>query len=299
MTYFVYVIECGPYAKVGHASNVQQRVSDMRTGNPFDMAVAHAFRFQHRYLAIAGERHAHSVLKSHHHKGEWFSIPAAKAVSALDGEFRRKFEQDGDCYVGTRDKPGPQTLQGFLEWAAHRLAGESAMPDIQGLLGAPPAKPVFNPVAEAELRIAWVGALRQKLLRHRLLLNRWDNKTSGNFQLLCVLPDGVCNKTPRYRWRDKVLCTELERIAGRRADLAVAREWDIKDLDADTVRGRYVPDGWWNRGCWCAQGEVFPSESAVSALVAALASGADTDTLRAIATHVDPCAQGQYASRGW
>ena len=63
----VYFIRCGDYVKIGRSTNVRARLSELQTGNPYDL----------RLLAtIPGGYPLESSLRSRfsgeHHRGEWF-----------------------------------------------------------------------------------------------------------------------------------------------------------------------------------------------------------------------------------
>lgn len=64
---FVYFVRCGDFAKIGFSKSPHVRLHTLRTATPFDFKVAavHAG-------TRADEAALHRVLRTHHHRREWF-----------------------------------------------------------------------------------------------------------------------------------------------------------------------------------------------------------------------------------
>ena len=69
----VYCVECQGYYKFGVTSNaMKKRLISLQTGNPFDITIIWVARSNkiRKY-----ERQIHKIIKSSHHRGEWYDIP--------------------------------------------------------------------------------------------------------------------------------------------------------------------------------------------------------------------------------
>lgn len=82
---FVYVIGSvkGPQ-KIGVAANPDGRLTQLRTGHPFPLAVHAHFEFPTEAEARTVERTAHKALKEKRLSGEWFEITTSEAVAAVE-----------------------------------------------------------------------------------------------------------------------------------------------------------------------------------------------------------------------
>ena len=68
---YLYVIVCQDFFKIGVANNVEDRLAQMSTGNPFPLYVACAFEFQN---AEPVEKSLHQKFASKKIRGEWFNL---------------------------------------------------------------------------------------------------------------------------------------------------------------------------------------------------------------------------------
>lgn len=96
---FVYVVQCGPYWKIGIANCMAVRLSNFRVHNPYPVKVV--FELEVRDIdAPVIEKRAHELLRRFHHHGEWFEaeeehIRDAMKASVLEAEateHTRKYE---------------------------------------------------------------------------------------------------------------------------------------------------------------------------------------------------------------
>ena len=74
----LYIMTCAEFVKVGFAQDVERRLFDLQSGNPFPMAIA-AHAPVSLYYAPQIERVAHELLRAFHHSREWFRVDLATA----------------------------------------------------------------------------------------------------------------------------------------------------------------------------------------------------------------------------
>lgn len=78
---YVYVISAGRNAhKIGISSNPKERLSGLQTASPTKLSLVYTIEVE-RPENI--EARAHRILKPWRLEGEWFSIPAIGAISAI------------------------------------------------------------------------------------------------------------------------------------------------------------------------------------------------------------------------
>lgn len=80
----VYLIKCEQYFKVGVTWDLQQRLTDMQTGNPFKLQLVDYFQSSD---AFKDEKALHLYLRKYHHHGEWFQLPMRLIKSRADWFF--------------------------------------------------------------------------------------------------------------------------------------------------------------------------------------------------------------------
>lgn len=68
----LYMIQCGPYIKIGTTSNIKERLVSLRVYNPYPIRLV---GFWENYGFK--EKEWHTALKHLHHQGEWFMIKNA------------------------------------------------------------------------------------------------------------------------------------------------------------------------------------------------------------------------------
>ena len=87
--HYCYLIEGGPFVKVGYTSNLDRRMEQLQTGNPYKLGVLQAYVFDTELAARQLEAQLHRDLKPYRAQGEWFSRkPSLK-------EIRRMFLNNG------------------------------------------------------------------------------------------------------------------------------------------------------------------------------------------------------------
>lgn len=80
---FIYAIECQGIFKVGIAANLQWRLDELKTGNPFPMRVAYYHRVP-KARAHLIERWIHEQMAETRVHGEWFRSPRQRVYALID-----------------------------------------------------------------------------------------------------------------------------------------------------------------------------------------------------------------------
>ncbi len=88
-TVCVYVVECGPFAKIGISQNVKNRLQVMRGACPYPINLVATFVVLPEE-ACGVERATMEALRAHHHQGEWFRCMAGLVVEAVAQTIARK-----------------------------------------------------------------------------------------------------------------------------------------------------------------------------------------------------------------
>lgn len=68
---YVYVLESGPFFKIGRAQDLDRRVKQLKIQLPFPVTVAHTVRTND---AIAAELFFHEIFRGKRVNGEWFGL---------------------------------------------------------------------------------------------------------------------------------------------------------------------------------------------------------------------------------
>ncbi len=69
---FVYFVRCKEFVKIGHTTNVRQRVMEMQTASPYDLELILLIHYDSRIKAVKDERRLHTTYKDYRVRGEWF-----------------------------------------------------------------------------------------------------------------------------------------------------------------------------------------------------------------------------------
>jgi hypothetical protein len=80
--------------KIGVATNIQDRLSSLQSGNCRPLVCFESVACETRDLAIATEQECHRRLQSHHIMGEWFAVTLVRARAALQAAHRYVTEVD-------------------------------------------------------------------------------------------------------------------------------------------------------------------------------------------------------------
>lgn len=67
----LYMVQCGPYVKIGTTSNIKQRLVSLRVYNPYPIKLI-GYWEDYGYM----EKSWHESLKHLHHHGEWYKLGA-------------------------------------------------------------------------------------------------------------------------------------------------------------------------------------------------------------------------------
>ena len=68
---FIYLIRCGDYLKIGIASNLYERLSQLQIGNPLPLRLCCYFETTN---PEKDEKSLHRLFQQHHVRGEWFRL---------------------------------------------------------------------------------------------------------------------------------------------------------------------------------------------------------------------------------
>lgn len=72
MVCYVYLIQAGPFVKIGVSEDIAKRIDAMQTGSPHALVEIARLPFDTRTAAYEYESHLHRELKRFHYRGEWF-----------------------------------------------------------------------------------------------------------------------------------------------------------------------------------------------------------------------------------
>ncbi|MBD0344566.1 MAG: GIY-YIG nuclease family protein [Coleofasciculus sp. Co-bin14] len=72
---FIYVLKSGTYYKIGIAKDVAERLRNLQTGNPIEIALVSASFFEN---APRFETRLHEAFSDYRTRGEWFELPPGK-----------------------------------------------------------------------------------------------------------------------------------------------------------------------------------------------------------------------------
>jgi len=71
MSQVLYIIECQGFYKIGVASDIEARLAQLSTGNPFPLTVETIYKFEN---SDPVERAIHQRYKEQRKRGEWFEL---------------------------------------------------------------------------------------------------------------------------------------------------------------------------------------------------------------------------------
>jgi hypothetical protein len=80
---YLYVVEVLATVKVGYATNLYVRFSNLRVDNPLEAKLAAYWEMPKR-VALDVERFVHIALDARHVRGEWFDLPAKEALPHVE-----------------------------------------------------------------------------------------------------------------------------------------------------------------------------------------------------------------------
>lgn len=129
---FVYVIGSvnGPQ-KIGVAANPDIRLTQLRTGHPFPLAVHANFDLGAEPMARAVERTAHKALAEKRLHGEWFDIATSDAIAAV--EVAINAVQNGDGAAPDQPLLTPAQIRAaraLIGWKQTDLASASGVSEM-------------------------------------------------------------------------------------------------------------------------------------------------------------------------
>lgn len=78
---FIYILKSGTYYKIGIAKDVAQRLRNLQTGNPIEIALVSAAFFEG---APRFESKLHEAFSEYRTRGEWFELPPDKLEDLIE-----------------------------------------------------------------------------------------------------------------------------------------------------------------------------------------------------------------------
>lgn len=72
--YYVYLVGCVDFYKIGKAKNPKTRLSGLQVGCPYPLKILALKPLKTAYDAMDYETMMHIKFKEYHHQGEWFSF---------------------------------------------------------------------------------------------------------------------------------------------------------------------------------------------------------------------------------
>ena len=86
---FVYLVQCGPYYKIGISTQVDERIKQLSTLPPFDIELSHMIPTDDMYTL---ESTLHERFADKRKNGEWFELEPADAeyIKGLSGRFAQE-----------------------------------------------------------------------------------------------------------------------------------------------------------------------------------------------------------------
>ena len=92
--YYLYIVKCKQFAKVGISSNLKSRLEAFDAFNPVEVKLVSKIKYHHKKSALMCEKELHKILKlkGYHVKFEWFE-PFDKVLNEFF-LFYKKFDSD-------------------------------------------------------------------------------------------------------------------------------------------------------------------------------------------------------------
>lgn len=117
---YLYIIQCQQYYKIGVANDVESRLAQLSTGNPFPLEVKVIYEFENAEIV---ERAIHQKLKDKRIRGEWFelsydeTIELHKICLILGGSaFEYAGENPNEESIEEAEEIQEDVLENFDKW---------------------------------------------------------------------------------------------------------------------------------------------------------------------------------------
>lgn len=94
---FVYLLQAGPYYKIGRSNDIDQRIKQLSTLPPFDLNLLHALWCDN---CLQVERWLHDKFGDKRIRGEWFTLTPDDLdfVMQLGSFYQGAFHEEDRCY---------------------------------------------------------------------------------------------------------------------------------------------------------------------------------------------------------
>ena len=92
---YCYILEAGPFVKIGYSKDIEKRVAELQTGNPHQISVIAKFPCHTVAIAQQMEADMHYKFRRHRANGEWFKKrPVLKYFRMKGDNMRIEMELD-------------------------------------------------------------------------------------------------------------------------------------------------------------------------------------------------------------
>lgn len=81
--HYLYLVQCGPFVKIGVAERIYQRLAQIRVGNPYDVELLKAVDVGNSEAAYRLEAALHAKFLKHRKQGEWFKLTPTELAQAF------------------------------------------------------------------------------------------------------------------------------------------------------------------------------------------------------------------------
>lgn len=88
---FVYVMVCEGFVKIGVATNIEDRLTTLQIGNPFEIKIIKAWRTTDPGQL---EDRLHAILERYRVRGEWFKIPEEELEKLISYKYPGWYRKD-------------------------------------------------------------------------------------------------------------------------------------------------------------------------------------------------------------
>ena len=85
MIYYLYLLKCQQYFKIGIANDISRRMCEMQVGNPFPISREASLCFASKDAALTAEKSLHGLFSKSAVSGEWFDLGDDASFVFYDG----------------------------------------------------------------------------------------------------------------------------------------------------------------------------------------------------------------------
>jgi len=85
-THYCYIVEAGPFVKIGYTMNIDKRFESLQTACPYEVSMVCLFPYTTEELAREMELDLHRKFKKFRVRGEWFTKAPVLKELRKDGK---------------------------------------------------------------------------------------------------------------------------------------------------------------------------------------------------------------------